>query len=702
MCMRGHLHPLVLAIIIGLGARADAAPAKVPYYGLVELYSVEADSIVEIGKDGFGRVLQFDPAAPPALREIAGASFRVGDREVPLGNAPSVVSGFVLNGVPQARWVAMPSPFPLGYKNPNQMEGGLLGSFKVLFGLEQTGDGDAVCTVSLTNPETAPLSAQIPVGDGERHAFVSPAGVEENRLLLILLRVYQPGSAVDPDRILEGEWRFSVETKFIQVVGKPDWTYWAKSYGRAYEFPEGAGRVFGPVDARDFVKVSSVMSPWGSIGFPEVTDDDTHVFTSPRVTSQVDHQKLQREGKTMTDFSFVVTNGGGAASRPPAGKKYLNLSDYVGDIYNGLALHPKKLGREDVRGRAMATSVNFTLDENGNTILPSPDLIDGFIEFVGADSTEQTGVYRLDQKWLIRMREMTKTWTSWKQGPNAFHAQFRCAVDVRDGDSIAYLVPGVDDKYLLLVSTFTLIPNARKPMTTMREYDIGMKVVLVDGEPDWEAIDALDRPDALELRDGSPVVFWPQNPYGFWNADRMESEPQRYYFKRITTSKLVWDSRIPRDKESKSKPIGESFWTTYPNALSPVGYRVPFSHEEQARAKLLLGVQMSGPTITDTDPGDPRHRGILGAYQSADPVEFGRTPPRLDEFIQFQLPVDLESTYPRTGEEMFYSRSDASYKPHDNLLTVYLFPAGKSKYFLILTRFTMNSGVSLQARGWRD
>ncbi len=696
-----HRFKHVLALVI-LGTTFPAAAQAERFLAYFEIYSVDSSAIATIATDGEEKPLPLNNAPGQLYVQTSGV-LRVGETLITLGKTQDITDpgwllfpessagqrttplpGSRVTTSPPARvqLLSMPSTI-LTTSHTAAIDFGSRIDAKLLEHTNGTVTYDLSVTIrNLREPEPVPVfetsehTANVTAGVDDLSAFAVPWTEDPGHVMLILLRVrdeHHPRPA-----------EFNVETKFVQIQGKPDWTWWTQPFSGAFDYKEGAGRVFGPIDATGFWKDID----FARIGFPGVPVNDPTIISSPRVNWVLDHRERTQNG-TSGGTLFKLLWAPSSPDQSVPGGRFVSVIDHLEALYNSLSERPIETVWENLASKALIAMSDMRFDKNGELIIPSLDQGDGLLMTVEARSTEQPGVYRLDQGLLVHKKKMVRSRGSWKWGDGLIRGQFVCDYEVKDGATTAFMMPIKDDEFLLAVSTFTLIPQEQTDTALFsRPYNVDMKAMLVEGTPDWEAINALDVPDALEHRDGSPIIFWPQNPYGFWNLDKMESQPQRFYFKNIAAAKLVWASPVGS--------VGNSFWTTEPNVLSPTGYKVPFTDEIEAKKKHLLGVQMPD----HTQPADPRPRGILAAYEAAEAKTPGRTPPRLDEFIQFQLPTDLAETEPAAGDALFYARSDVSFKPHDNLLTVYLFPAGDSKFFLVLSRFTMNSGISLATRGW--
>lgn len=250
---------------------------------------------------------------------------------------------------------------------------------------------------------------------------------------------------------------FHVEVKCIQIQGKPDWSWWTQGFTGNSSYDDGAGRVFGPVDATGFWK----HIDFSRTGFPGVADDEPVVIGSPRAVWWLDHGEYLKRGEQHSLYKV------GIMQEPPDTDEWRSddkspspevLSDLDG-LYNSLSLYPKKLTRDDVESKALVFSIDGQYDKDGKFIMPTLGNGNGFLLSIEANSTGSPDVYRLEQQILVHKTKFKRPYRSRKWSEEFIRGQIECRYEVKDGSTTAFLLPVVDDEYLLLLSTFTLVPH---------------------------------------------------------------------------------------------------------------------------------------------------------------------------------------------------------------------------------------------------
>lgn len=460
-------------------------------------------------------------------------------------------------------------------------------------------------------------------------------------------------------------WRtYEIQTRLIQVHGIPDWAFWTQPYARPHEFVEGAGRVFGPVDITDVVpEFTHDARHFAYPGFPEVSEGDAVLLGSYRGSNLVDRRAIMRDMQYPTLFKVILTSGTRNAANTGNGIS-TDVSGALDRMYAALAPTPRELEKTDVEAK---------------TIILDPD---GMMMFLEANTAATPGVARVDQYIVTRLNGMMRSKGGWKSGNEEVRCAFSCSYDVPDGATLAFLVPQADSDYLLVVSTFSTVPAPEahsNQMLMRRPHIMAMKTVVVDGEPDWDAMRAMSPPEEFRRNDGEPVVFTPRNPDAFWNMEKMTDEPQRFYFKSLAShedlSYRVGGVDFDRHRQTKAH------WKTVAERISPAGYRLPFSDDELDDTMILFDSLSEGTAAPGLAPGEGI--GVFAGFYPRYTKKVFATPSTIDEVIQIRLPI------PGADGHAFYARSAMSYEPRDKEVVVRFYPMGGTRYVMVMTRFTV-------------
>jgi hypothetical protein len=361
---------------------------------------------------------------------------------------------------------------------------------------------------------------------------------------------------------------------------------------------------------------------------------------------------------------------------PALGTPSNNHLDRLAAVFKGVTGEDFPYPGEEFEGKSMIADVRDGASD-GRAGQP----LTGFLTIQEVTSSQTPGRYSLEQTIAAHTRLATdsKHPSGDSSSPDLYRRKFSVTSEVTDGTHLAYLLPIAGDTFLMVTSKFNAFLRERPTQSSRRLYDMQMKVGLVDGTPDWDALGKLTGPDEMRVHDGGAKLLEPRAPGGFWLFEGMREAPQRFYFKDIREAKVIWDSTV--ETSELSDLFSDEYWTQHVNLLSPAGYEVPITDAADAKRKLFLG------RVLGADAADQPALGVLGAFEASDPPEPWKTPRNMEEFIQFRIPPSFKDEPREKHESPIYWRSHVSYKPHDNQYIFRLVPAGESKYFLIATSF---------------
>lgn len=314
---------------------------------------------------------------------------------------------------------------------------------------------------------------KVPVDLGRRFALLAPIADGTDETLLAFCRIDRmpgrpatpvSGSAQSTPAVEAPTSQYTVEMKFLQVHGEPDWSFWTQPYDRPYSFDEGAGRVLGPVGLHEPLDPERMHA---QLGFRDTTKKDMEFVSAPRATGLLDHQSHIDSGATPGLFKLLLTNSArqqtnsnsitpntDAASNR---KGFTGIGELLNPIYDSLASHPKKLEREDVEGKILIIDANVETDASGKNVAAPPGQGDGIFIALEGKSGDAPGQYRLEQTVVLRKKLGNKLGAATKGDAVLATTQFACDYQTDDGDSAMFLIPVSGDSYLVMISKFEVV-----------------------------------------------------------------------------------------------------------------------------------------------------------------------------------------------------------------------------------------------------